>query len=99
MLSPTAPRDILAERLRYIDITFECLERARRIVNRVDGWGGPKFPDELPSNRSDKIGHIMGRLRAKQCAREGIPNHYPAADERTIATASESTVPTMGKAA
>lgn len=62
----------LENNLRYIEITFDCMRRARRIVNRVDGWQGPAFPDELPSKRSDKIGRIAGRLRAKQCQREGI---------------------------
>lgn len=65
----------LAKDLRYIDITFECLTRAKRIVDRVDGWEGPKFSDELPSPRSQRIGRIMGRLRAKQCAREGAPDY------------------------
>lgn len=89
----TLLRDTLEQRLRYIDITFECLERARRIVNRVDGWEGPKFPDELPTARSARLGRIMGRLRAKQCAREGIACRHEPSAEHALPTASESTIP------
>lgn len=72
--NPSADFTEFAYKIRYTDITFECLRRARKIVNRLDGPAGPCFPDEaLPSPRGRKIGHIVTLLRAKQCAREGIP--------------------------
>jgi len=66
--NPTLP-----QRLRYIDITFECMKRAQKIVTRVDGPRLPLYCSDPPTERGRKIARITSRLRLRQCDREGIP--------------------------
>lgn len=76
----------LDQRLRYIDITFECLKRAQKIVERIDGPAPPAFGGYTmeASPRGKRIGGICARLRLKQCEREGVPmpaDHWNTAQQ------------------
>jgi hypothetical protein len=63
----------LEHSLRYIDITFECVTRAKRIVDRIEGHQTfQPYGYDLPTPRGKRIGAIAARLRVKQAAREGI---------------------------
>lgn len=63
----------LDQRLRFIDLTIECVRRAENIHHRVYGWSAKPFMNEIPSPRGKRIGEIAARLRAKACEREGLP--------------------------
>lgn len=66
-------RATLDQRLRFIDLTMECVERATGIHERIHGKQPKAFDVELPSPRSIEIGRIAARLREKAAAREGLP--------------------------
>jgi hypothetical protein len=70
----TADEPTLAERLRFIDLTFECLAQAKAEEVERNGPIYPAFPDEWgPSERSKAIGARISELRFAAMQREGLP--------------------------
>jgi hypothetical protein len=67
----TAPT--LEQRLRFIDLTFECFQQACQAVEYDLGWMGPALPDEPVSDRSKQIGRLTSELRLDAMRREGLP--------------------------
>lgn len=67
-LAPT-----LEQRLRFIDLTFECFNAAKAEEEAV---GGPVYPspfDDGPSERSKAIGRRTSELRLEAMQQEGLP--------------------------
>lgn len=64
----------LDQRLRYIDIVFECSKRASKILARVEGAPhGPAFDWEIPTPRARRIGRLTRELVWRTVEREGLP--------------------------
>lgn len=81
--APATITATLDQRLRYIDLNFECLRRATAIIDSVHGWQGPAWPgDGLPTPRGKKIGALARRLRLEAMRREGLPMDLLSAAEQ-----------------
>lgn len=64
----------LEQRLRYIDLTFECHQQARdeNVASQGPLYASP-FDNEGPSERSQAIGKRASQLRLAAMIREGLP--------------------------
>jgi hypothetical protein len=64
----------LEQRLRFIDLTFECFNAAKAEESERGGpiYSNP-FDDEGPSERSKAIGRRTSQLRLDAMEQEGLP--------------------------
>lgn len=62
------------QRLRFIDLTFDCVTEAKRALI-ASGEISPvdPFQDELPTPRGKRIAAEAKKLRLAAMAREGLP--------------------------
>lgn len=70
----SANRPTLDERLRYIDLVFECIEEAKkRLIARGEISRREPFQDELPTPRGVKIRKLADQILIAEMKREGLP--------------------------
>lgn len=81
----TLPPSRTDERLRFIDLTFDCIKQAERELIAAGEISATKpFGAELPTPRGVRINALAKKLRLEAMEREGLPMELLPPAERPV---------------